>query len=566
MLETNFIKIDNTKRHSRILTKVLCPNCKNFEVVKLSNKWVNACGLCGSMVSFFDPSEQQLLVIQDMTSFIKLNIGGMGSAKTLADCEFIANHVRMFPNAHVGMKAQTEAQLKQSAKKELERFFLEEEFQTKNVNIWILKNGSQISFLTGDEQSLRSLNFSVSWAIEASGMSKALIDELMHRTRANVGNEYETDEFGNVMYKTDAFGQQRPVISKSYNQVIIESNPGPGLIRDMVLQSSSIFYTPNVKGIDFLKQRAKPVTLDSENINSYLSSSVDNVHVTEKWLDQAFAGQSKEMSDIQKFCDLSYNLGLIYPNYRNAIVEPFGIPDNWPWLMGLDPGTEAYDGLLWARLDPENGVFYFVEESAERFQDYKQTLQTIKKIEEDLELNPKGLLYRVIDTAANAKSKNDGKSGVDILYQEGRLDFVPAQKTITEGINYFKTGINDGRVKIFSSLKFFINELENYHYADTKEYEVADLKPAPNQDDHLSDIARYMWMNMKMENGRIAPLIKKSYHNVEFGNLDKVMQRLLVHKNLGSHALDLRRDNWILDYQEAEPEPEEFFVSESFDF
>lgn len=87
-----------------------------------------------------------------------------------------------------------------------------------------------------------------------------------------------------------------------------------------------------------------------------------------------------------------------------------------------------------------------------------------------------------------------------------------------------------------------IKEFEGYHYQEAKDYQVIEAKPAPFQDDHLLDIARYIFMNMEFVDGRLVPLKKLSYQEKQQGDLELALSRINHSKLNLYNALDLHDD------------------------
>lgn len=53
--------------------------------------------------------------------------------------------------------------------------------------------------------------------------------------------------------------------------------------------------------------------------------------------------------------------GLIYEVSPENIIEPFDVPDTWPWRVGLDWGVNAPTAAVWVAESPE-GIFYAADE------------------------------------------------------------------------------------------------------------------------------------------------------------------------------------------------------------
>lgn len=527
-----FHLVGKKEKATRLIESLKCPTCSNSHIEKPLNKMVGRCYVCGTLVSFFDPTPIQKRMIQDSASFVIGNFGGMGSGKTSAGADKVSNHVRMFPDASVAVFAQTLTQLHNIAKIELEKFFLDSEFKKKLKDYWELENGARINFFSSDSaDKLRSGNFSFSWLIEASGIPQSVFEEVKRRTRNTVGAVYKRDLDGKILTKVDDAGIERPILSRSFNQILIESNPDDGWIRnELVLKAEKVFHTAKVRGMRYIETNIN--TNEGKRTTIYLSAAVDNPFVSETWLIDAYRGLSKDMIATYKYCDFSFGGRLVFPRYGEWLVTPFPIPQNWPIIMGLDPGTNEYDGLLWGTIDPEEQILYIIQESAEVFSDYTKTLKQIQSIEENefnvTQSNQKRILFRVIDYAASTKSKTDARSGTDILYELGRLDFVPSNKKINEGINLISTYGEMGKLKIFNNLANLKREFSTYHWAPPKEGAMMKRTPALNQTDHLMDVLRYIVMNTYLKNDLVYSKIGNTYNANRQGDWEQFYYNYII--------------------------------------
>ena len=498
--QAQFFKIDVEKSTPILHKRLTCPRCGNLiDAPDTHHKWVKRCSVCASKISFFHPTQIQKEIILDNRFFIA-NFSGKGLGKTTADACKVFIHVTKFSNARVNISAQTLDQLNKAVKPEIEKFFLDDEFITKNKDIWVLKNNSTILFTPSDAQTIRSHNFSLSLAVEASGISPEYIKELKQRTRYEIGAEYETDEKGNIVFTYNEKTKiKKAKLKKAYNQVIIESNPDKGYIRsEIVWKAKEVHYTQSVANINKLKLQVVP---EEEGAIVYIGSSVDNPFVSDKWLAAAFAGMSEAEINIHKYCDFTYEEGLVFPGFEKHIVEPFVIPSDASLIMSYDIGYNDPDGILWLYLDFLDNVVYVVDYHYKRFQSVRKTGIEIKQKELNNGWKEDNIILRVMDTQGKQVNKqNEGDSVAKQLKREAQLDFVFSTKDINLGIRNMQSAFEEGRLKIFSSVSPLISELREYEWNPNATLK-GTPKPKSTQSDHLIDALRYGMMTLQFNDG-----------------------------------------------------------------
>ncbi|GAB6066023.1 hypothetical protein JCM9492_11150 [Aquifex pyrophilus] len=159
--------------------------------------------------------------------------------------------------------------------------------------------------------------------------------------------------------------------------------------------------------------------------------------------------------------------GLVYPEYE--VVEPFEIPKNWLKIRGLDFGYNHPTAVIWLAKSPE-GIWYAYRE--------------LKKSELTLDDLFRILKEENIPTYADPEMKQ----GLETLRKWG-LDIRPAKKDVLAGISFVQGLFKQKRLKIFSSLKKTIDELNTYSWKlDANDQP---LDEVVKENDDLMDALRY---------------------------------------------------------------------------
>lgn len=171
----------------------------------------------------------------------------------------------------------------------------------------------------------------------------------------------------------------------------------------------------------------------------------------------------------------SLGSGAIYPIPISEIrVEPFRIPDYWPRLYGLDVGWRR-TAALWVAWDRDDNVLYAYSEHYRAHTNPSVHAHAIKARGE--------WIPGVIDPAARQRSQRDGERIMDEYVGLG-LELYPAKNTVESGIYRCLEMFMQGRLKVFSSLTHFFDEIR--FYRRNEEGKIV------KENDHLLDSLRYI--------------------------------------------------------------------------
>ena len=204
---------------------------------------------------------------------------------------------------------------------------------------------------------------------------------------------------------------------------------------------------------------------------------------------------------------------MIYPefNRKDHIIEPRYIDKMFPRIGAIDPAISGTTGALKAMIDEDGNITIYDE----YYQPNKRVSEVVPEIKED------GVKW-VIDPASAAKNvQREGK--LYSLYNE-YFDYGihadPAENDVSAGINRVAEYFKQNKIKIFSTCKNLINEIEHYHWSEERETITGIMQPKPFKNmDHLVDCLRYIIMSRplnariiiepKVEKGSVADFMRQ---------------------------------------------------------
>lgn len=164
--------------------------------------------------------------------------------------------------------------------------------------------------------------------------------------------------------------------------------------------------------------------------------------------------------------------GLIYPDV--TYVDRFPIPKQWTRIRGLDFGFQNPTAIVWLAQDPSTEDWFVYKE-------VKMSGLFIDELAKILiEDDPKTLTYA--DPSGLAFIQDLRKRGIKIY---------KANNDVMPGILSVGEALKSGKLKVFSDLKYFKDEIENYSWYRDRAGTILD-KPL-KENDHLMDALRYAW-------------------------------------------------------------------------
>lgn len=177
--------------------------------------------------------------------------------------------------------------------------------------------------------------------------------------------------------------------------------------------------------------------------------------------------------------------GLIYPNYKNAIVDK--IPNITPvrYALSIDYGTmNAFAVLLWKKIDNvwyATNEYYYSGRNEEKTKTDAQYMDDIEKFTADIS---KPIITIIDPSAASFNAA---------LRQNGNFPVRKADNDVLAGIQNTAVAMETGKIKILSSLKAWQREVQTYVWDNESE----DDRPL-KENDHLMDAMRYFVRSMRL--------------------------------------------------------------------
>lgn len=181
--------------------------------------------------------------------------------------------------------------------------------------------------------------------------------------------------------------------------------------------------------------------------------------------------------------------GLVWPefNHKQHVISPIAIPDWWEKIGALDVALSGTTAALYCAVD-EDGILNIFGEYYEQNVRASEVSDVIR-----------GKVQRwVADPAGRSKNVNREGQLFSLYdeYQDYGITLRPAENEVYAGINRVAEFLKNNRIKIFSTCKNLLAEIERYHWSDEKETASGTLQPKPYKSfDHAVDCLRYLVMS-----------------------------------------------------------------------
>ena len=275
------------------------------------------------------------------------------------------------------------------------------------------------------------------------------------------------------------------VVLDEYAQ--IKQNVWQEIVRPMLTDTrGKALFIGTPKGKNSLWELYLKGQRKEDGYSSYRFKTIDNPYIdpqeikdAKKELNERYFRQEYEAS----FEDYT---GLVYPefNHKLHIIEPTYLPNQFKRIGAIDPATTGTTGVLKAAID-ENGVLYIYSEYYEINKRASDVAQSIRE---------EGLRWFIDPASSGSHIQREGQ--LYTLYDEygdNGIRADSAEKDLDMGINRVGEYFKSDKIKIFSTCKNLIYELERYHWSEEKETSGGLIKPKPyKKDDHLCDCLRYL--------------------------------------------------------------------------
>ncbi len=266
---------------------------------------------------------------------------------------------------------------------------------------------------------------------------------------------------------------------------MMKPNVWEEIIRPMLTDTKGrALFIGTPKGKNSLWELYLKGQIKEDGYSSYCFKTSDNPFIdpqeiedAKKQLNERYFRQEYEAS----FEDYT---GLIWPEFnRKHVIEPIYLPAVYQRIAAIDPAISGTTAVLKCALDEDGNLIVYEE--------YYEQNQRISEVAQRVKADCKWL----IDPSAQTnKIQKDGKL-YSILeeYQDNGISPFLAENDVDYGINRVGEYFKQNKIKIFSTCKHLIWELERYHWSEEKETSSGMMKPKPfKKDDHLCDALRYI--------------------------------------------------------------------------
>jgi PBSX family phage terminase large subunit len=192
--------------------------------------------------------------------------------------------------------------------------------------------------------------------------------------------------------------------------------------------------------------------------------------------------------------------GLVYPDFEQAVVEPFPVT-GWDLFAAADFGfTNPFVFLLFA-LDRANETYYLIDEYRSVGRTALENCQALKKRKPEYLSGSLALEWIVADHDAGDRAT---------MAQQG-LRTLAADKDIKSGVQSVRDLIGAKRgtkLRIFATCQHTRNEAMGYRYPAEKHGDDRDEKPV-KENDHCMDALRYFAKRVTANKRAVATVGKR---------------------------------------------------------
>jgi hypothetical protein len=200
----------------------------------------------------------------------------------------------------------------------------------------------------------------------------------------------------------------------------------------------------------------------------------DVPHLTKQQKDELWASIPPFQRDARSKGIPQLGSGAIYPVPESDIViDDFDLPAHWPRCFGMDVGWNR-TACVWGALDNESGTAYLYSEY------YRGQAEPALHAEA---IRARGAIPGVIDPASRGRAQTDGQQLLGLYRRQG-LDIAVANNAVDSGLYEVWQRMTSGRLKVFKSLRNWINEFRLYRRDDKGR--------VVKENDHLMDATRYL--------------------------------------------------------------------------
>lgn len=215
----------------------------------------------------------------------------------------------------------------------------------------------------------------------------------------------------------------------------------------------------------------------------------DVPHLSEEDKRQMSVGLLPHEIEARRFGLPTMATGLIYPFLaKDILVKPFELEWHHKGIIGLDVAPVGITAGALLRYDQASRTTYLVDE---HYLDRQPTAVHAGAIKRKF-----GCYPIRIDPSAN-KGERDGDNIITEYREELGADWEVenADNAVYSGISKLYNAMSEGRFKVFTSCRNWIDEWTNYAWDLHKTNQDGTPKPR-KKDDHLMDATRYGYMDI----------------------------------------------------------------------
>ena len=210
----------------------------------------------------------------------------------------------------------------------------------------------------------------------------------------------------------------------------------------------------------------------------------DNPHLKESEKKAILASLKPHEREAREKGTPALGMGMVYPISESRIVcKPFKIPDHWGRIYGIDFGwNPSPTAVLFAAYDRDNDIVYFYDEYTATERTPQEHVVALTK-----QCSTFTKMRGVYDPAGKISGQKDGENLIDLYRREGVTFMYRADNSKEKGIQDVLQRMQNGQLKIFSTLHKTLKELRMY---------ARDDQGFPKKhNDHLMDAMRYITLS-----------------------------------------------------------------------
>ncbi len=182
--------------------------------------------------------------------------------------------------------------------------------------------------------------------------------------------------------------------------------------------------------------------------------------------------------------------GLVYDEFseNKHTVEPMYIPTEWEKGFVLDHGFTNPTAVLWYAIDWDGNIWLYDE----HYEREKPPSHHSERIKERRLLS--GWCDQSIFSKTQSRGSNSEIFSIADEYRDFGITLKPAIRGSDEsGIARVNEFFKAGKIKVFSNLKHFTEEINNWKYRTANQKNVTNSPEEPeDKDNHLMDCLKYL--------------------------------------------------------------------------